>query len=149
PAAALPPKTREAKVRDTIAEYALRHNHEAHSPPVFYAIYGAWYRLGTLCGLQGQTLLYWTRCLNVLVYAALVVLSYFFVRRFFPQRTILAWSVTSLLAVFPQDVFFVINSDVLSPLFFLTALFFIAEWTTRDRPAATWSILAGAAAALT
>src|SRR5262249_52946631 len=112
-------------------------NYEAHSPPVYYLIAGAWYDLGKLLGLQNGYLLYWTRFLNVPLYAALVVVSYGFCRRYYPGRRYLVWSVPALVAFFPQDIFYAVNSDVLSPLFFLAAFALLLEWDLRD-PAPLW-----------
>jgi hypothetical protein len=91
-------------------------NHEEHSPPLYYAAAGAWLRLGEFFGLQEARLLYWIRFLNVPLYLALLALSFHAGRRFFPDRPALALGLPVLVAFFPQDVFYSLNSDVLTPI---------------------------------
>ena len=92
-------------------------NHESTQPPVYYLIAGAWYRIGGGLGFRGVQLLYWTRFLNVFVYAALTWLAYRFAREAFPDSGFLRLGLPLLIAFFPQDVFYSINNDVLLPLF--------------------------------
>jgi hypothetical protein len=121
-------------------------NYEAFSPPVYYVVAAAWYRLGASLGMQGMTLFYWARFLNVPIYVFLVLAGYFYCRRFYPNRPWLAWSVPLLLAAFPQDVFFTLNSDVLSPLVGVLAMGGLLEWSRREPGApadAPLGVLAG------
>lgn len=122
-------------------------NHEATSPPVYYVIAGATYRLARAAGLGEGSAAYAIRFLNVLSYPALVLLAYRFVSRFYPGQRFLRLAVPTLLAVFPQDVFFSINSDVASPLAFLGALFLLLAWRDRARPAPWLALAAGLAIA--
>ena len=113
-------------------------NHEAFSPPVYYALAGLWYDFGRLLGFKGGSAIYWNRFLNLLLYPPVVVLSYFFIRRFYPGQVASSTMRPHPGGVFPQDVFYAINSDVPSPLFFLGALFLaILDW--RDRNCSAWA----------
>jgi hypothetical protein len=81
--------------------------------------------------------------LNVLVFAAVLIVSYFFIRRFYPDSLLLRIGVPLLLATFPQDVFFSINSDVPLALSFLVALYLLLEWSERRRRNLWLGIFAG------
>jgi hypothetical protein len=98
-------------------------NHEAFSPPIYYMITGAWFNLGKLIGIQGGYLLYWIRFMNLPIFALLLLITYLYCRYTEPNNLNLRIGVVLLLSFFPEDVFYSINSDVLSPLFFLGWLF--------------------------
>jgi hypothetical protein len=89
-------------------------NHEATSPPVYYVVAAAWYKAGQVLGLSGRTSLYWIRFLNIPVFAALVWIAYCVARAAFPGSWHLRLGLPSIVAFWPQDVFYSINSDVLS-----------------------------------
>jgi hypothetical protein len=128
---------------------SARKNHEAYSPPVYYAIAASWYTLGATLGLQNGTLLYWSRFLNIPLFVGLVLAAHTFCVRIYPTRPWLRWSVPLLVAFFPQDVFYTINSDVLSPLAFLTAFFLLLSWDRRTIEDARLGLGAGVAVAAT
>jgi hypothetical protein len=100
-------------------------NREAFSPPVYYMMAGGWYKLGELIGFQGGYLLYWIRFMNIPVMFLLLCLAYYYCRYIEPPNFNLRIGVVVLLSFFPQDVFYSINSDVLSPLSFIGGLFVI------------------------
>jgi len=102
-------------------------NYEEHSSPVYYMCAGAWYNLGRLFGLQGGYLLYWIRFMNMPVYALFLWVAYLFCRDMEPDNQYLRIGVMLLLSFFPQNVFYSINSDVMSPLFFICGLFLLAR----------------------
>src|SRR5208282_3824109 len=108
-------------------------NHEAFSPPVYYALAGVWYDLGKLFGLTGGDQLYWIRFLNILIYGALFWFVYLLCRNTFRNDLFMQFGVLLLLSFFPQDVFYSINSDVLSPLFCLMALYLLIQIRGSDR----------------
>ena len=89
-------------------------NNNATQPPVYYALAGIWYDAGKLLGFRGGDLLYWVRFLNIPILAWLVWLSYVFTKRWSPDSSFLYCAVPFLTAIFPQNVFFMINNDVLS-----------------------------------
>jgi hypothetical protein len=139
----------EIRREQVVAARAARRgvNHEEHSPPLYYAAAGAWLRLGEFFGLQEARLLYWIRFLNVPLYLTLLALSFHAGRRFFPGRPALALGLPVLVAFFPQDVFYSLNSDVLTPIpctlaFIITASLLVEGHSGLGRHAAL-----GAAAA--
>ncbi|HUA13985.1 MAG TPA: hypothetical protein VMG31_01710 [Verrucomicrobiae bacterium] len=119
PLYALPPQTRDVAMAqnfysDKLKQWSHRRNYEAQSPPLYYVVAGAWYRVASLLGMRGWALDYWPRFLNPIVYALLVWASYLFTRRAYPARQFLQAGVPALMAVFPQDVFYGMNRDVFS-----------------------------------
>ena len=119
----LPPRFRwpssaeaENELDRLTGESTEKMNFESTQPPVYYAVAGAWYRLGEWMGLRGGQALYWTRFLNVIVCACLTALAYAFARVCFPDSAFLRLGVPFLVAFFPQDAFFAVNNDILLPL---------------------------------
>ena len=116
-----PPLAMSAERRSKIYERVFRYwttekNIEAQSPPVYYAVAGAWHKLGELLGLVNWRLAYWTRGLGATLYGIFVYIAYLFTKTLFPAQNFTPIAVPALLAVFPQDVFFGMNRDILSPL---------------------------------
>jgi len=108
-----------------LQEWLRRPNFEAQSPPVYYLLAAVWYRLGIVAGLRSWELLYWLRFLSAPLYAIFVWVSYKFSVCALPEDSFFQVAVAAILAVFPQDVFFGLNRDVLSPLICATALLFM------------------------
>jgi hypothetical protein len=98
-------------------------NHEAFSPPVYYMAAGLWLNLGRTLGFEGADLLYWNRFFNILPVSLLVWVSFLFARRFFPDNRFMRLGLPLMTAFLPQDAFYAISNDVLSPLFFSLALY--------------------------
>ena len=107
-------------------------NHEAGGFPVYYAMAGSWFALGRALGLRGGQLLYWIRFLNVVVIVGLVWLSYWIARTLVPDDRLERLGVPFLVAFFPQDVFYSINSDVVTPLLFALAFFALLHIVLAD-----------------
>lgn len=131
PAAQLAPHMNE-----WTATWTRQKNLEANSPPLYYLVAAVWYNVGKIVGLQGAGLLYWLRFLNIPLFVLLFLLTFFFCRHAYKADESMLFGVLLLLAVFPQDVFYSINSDILSPLICLVAyvmLFRIAS-TERSSP---------------
>ena len=124
-------------------------NHEAAQPPLYYAIAGAWWRLGKLLGLHDGPLLYWLRFLNILLVSALVWLGYAAARLVFPEREWLHLGVPALLAFLPQTAFYSIQNDVLSPLCFGAAFLGLVQWLRAGVPGVRLGALTGLALAAT
>lgn len=117
-------------------------NHEATEPPFYYAVAGAWYRLGRAIGLAGGHIFYWTRLLNSALFAGVVWLAYLFARESCPGNRSLALGVAVLATVFPQDSFFGVSNDgPLAPLLFAAALYSLLRIARSPRP---WPQYAGA-----
>lgn len=126
-------------------------NKESAEPPLYYALAGLWLRLGQLLGLGVFHQLYWLRALDALPAALLVWLGHVTARAVFPESALQRLGVPLLLAVFPQDTFYAVAPDMLSPLCFglgyLGVLRFGAAHA-RPRASAAGTGLALAAAAL-
>lgn len=120
-------------VQEEAANWQQRKNHEAFSPPVYYAAAGLWYGAGKLIGLQGGELLYWVRFLNVPLFGALLLLSYIVCGAVFPGRSLYRLGVPMQLVFFPQDLFYSINSDVLSPLGLLLSSYMLYRITSTSK----------------
>jgi hypothetical protein len=136
---------REAYVEALRNYLRLQANHEAQSPPAYYAAAGLWYDLRPVLGQTGARGVYWTRFLNAPLYALAVALAYGLCRPAFGKPAALA--AAALAAAFPNTVFFTVNSDALSPALGGLALVLLARWAGRDRPAAGLAAAAGAAVA--
>ncbi len=109
-------------------------NAEAWQPPLYYAVGGLWLKLGQSFGFGGVHLLYWLRFLNVLSAAALVWLSFIAAREFFPEQAWLRLCVPLLTAFMPQDMFYGIGNDTLSPLCFGAAFIYLVRWLRTEVP---------------
>jgi len=110
-----------------------RKNHEAFSPPIYYVLAGGWYDLGKLFGLTGGHLLYWIRFLNILVYAILFWFVHLFIKKVYKNNLFMQFGTLLLLTFFPQDVFYSINNDVLSPLLTVISLYLLIQIYNADR----------------
>jgi len=110
-------------------------NHEAASPPLYYAAAGAWWRLGKILGLDGGRLLYWLRFLNIPLVVALVWLGWIAARKFFSENSFVRIAVPALIAFMPQTTFYAINNDILSPLTFGIAFVLLLQfWEAENLP---------------
>lgn len=125
-----------------------RENHESNSPPVYYAIAGMWYAFWGWLGSTGGKHLYWIRFLNVPLFVLLTYYAYAFCKVFYPDRLDLRLGVPLLLCFFPQDVFYAVNSDVLSPLFFIVSLMLLLHWLRRKKTSLAFSAVVGLMPAL-
>lgn len=100
-------------------------NHESLQPPLYYAIAGLWFKCGSLIGFKGLTLLYWSRFLNLLFIASLVWLAYLVALEVFPENSVGKIGLPLLVAIWPQDIFYSLQNDVLSPLCVGACIFFL------------------------
>jgi hypothetical protein len=124
---------------DKFKDWSHKPNFEAQAPPLYYIVAAGWYRLGAALGIKDWALAYWIRFLNPIIYALLVWLCYKFVRKVYPERVFLHFAVPALIAVFPQDVFFGMNRDVLSAP--LTAAALLLMMKAVDRSDQNWSLV--------
>lgn len=109
------PTAQERLDSDVNAVLARITNHEATQPPLYYAVAGAWLRLGEAIGMRDGLAIYWVRFLNVPLCGLLTWLAYAFARTSFDRR-FLRLGIPMLVAFIPQDVFYSVNNDVLQPL---------------------------------
>jgi hypothetical protein len=124
-------------------------NQECSQPPLYYALAGAWWRLGGVLGLDGGQRLYWLRFLNIPIVVVLVWLGWLAARRVFPGEKFLRLGVPALLAFFPQSAFYSIQSDVLSPVCFGAAFICLVCLMNMEMPTARLGIVTGLALAAT
>jgi hypothetical protein len=139
----LPVELQERKYQYLFGYWLTQQNIEAQSPPVYYLVASAWYRLGEALGLKGWRLPYWVRFFNVLLYALFVWIAYAVTKRVYPESEFVCVAVPALLAVWPQDVFFGINRNVLSPLLAAAILLVLFRSTQKDRGSYVWLVGGG------
>ena len=109
-------------------------NQESSQPPLYYVVAATWFHLGQWIGLNGGSALYWIRFLNIVFIAALVWLAYLAARMMFPQYVALRLGVPLLIAAVPQDTFYGINNDVLSPICFGLVFICLIKWFSQREP---------------
>jgi hypothetical protein len=109
------------------AQYKRQDNHETWAWPTYYVLAGLWCRVGEVAGMSGKHLLYWIRFLNVPIGALFVWLSWLLSRKLFESDFRQRIAVPLLAAFFPQDIFYSITGDVLSPLVFAAAFIMLLE----------------------
>jgi hypothetical protein len=124
-------------------------NHEASQAPLYYLVAAFWMKAGEALGLRGGSLLYWVRFLNLPLAAALVWLGHRVAVTLLPEQRRVAIGVPLLLAVFPQDTFYGIQSDVLSPLCFGLAFLGLGQLLRSDCRTVLTGVGAGLALAAT
>lgn len=126
----------ERQLAPAVAQWESMPNLETGAPPVYYILAGVWYNMGRLGGFQGGDLLYWIRFLNIPIAAGLVCLSHRFAQKFWPGQADLRLGCPLLVAFFPQDVLYGINSDAFSPLICGLALYTLLQLPlTKKGPA--------------
>jgi hypothetical protein len=143
PIAQLPEPMKEVQYQRVLNSWTKLSAFEAQSPPVYYLLAGAWYRLGALLGWREWTLAYWVRFLNAFVYAAFVWISFLFIKQVYPGRAFLSVAVPAFPAFFPQDVFFGMNRDILSPLLAASVLLLLFRGL-REQPGWKFELAVGA-----
>ena len=135
----IPKGQQEPYLQSELDDWQDVSNFEAQSTPLYYLLGAAWERFGMIFGMHGWQLAYWIRFLNPIAYAVLVWASYRFIRKVYPERPFLWIAVPALLAVFPQDVYYGINRDVLSAPLAAVALWLMAEGI--EEPHRRWPML--------
>jgi hypothetical protein len=118
-------------------------NQECSQPPLYYVLAAVWFRSGELIGLKGGSALYWVRFLNAALIAALVWLGYLAARAMFPNQVALRLCIPVLIATVPQNAFYGINNDVLSPICFGLVFICLIKWFSRDEPGIALGIATG------
>src|SRR4029077_5263526 len=124
----------EPEIAATKAAWSSEVNFESSQPPMYYIVTSLWWRLGQVMGLAGIQSLYWIRFLNIPLIAAVVWLTYVIARTIAPERVDLRIGVPALLAFIPQNVFYAMNNDVLSPLCFGALFLCVLQWLRGHRP---------------
>jgi hypothetical protein len=133
----------------TKAAWSTEINFESSQPPLYYALASIWWRIGQHIGLTGIQSLYWIRFLNVPLIAIVVWLGYVTARTIAPGRVDLRIGVPMLLAFIPQNVFYAMNNDVLSPICFGALFLCLLQWLRAKTPGFSLGALTGLAIAAT
>ena len=134
----------EPQIAATKTAWSGEVNFESSQPPLYYIVTSVWWSLGKHIGLRGIQSLYWIRLLNVLVIAQVVWLGYVTARRIAPECAEFRLGVPLLVAVIPQNVFYAMNNDVLSPFSFGVLFLLVLQWLRAE----TGSIRLGAVTGL-
>ena len=108
-------------------------NHESTQAPLYYLVAGGWHDLGKALGIRGGMLLYWLRFLNIPIFMLLVWIAYLITRKLSPGNTWLNLGVPAMLVIFPQDVFYGLNSDVLTALLATLSLYLMIVYLLENR----------------
>src|SRR5215469_5134613 len=133
----------EPEIAATRAAWSSEINFESSQPPLYYVLAALWWWMGKHIGLNGIESLYWLRFLNVALMAIVVWLAYAVARTIAPDRFDLRIGVPVLVAFIPQNVFYAMNNDVLSPLCFGALFLCVLQWLRTDAPGLLLAALTG------
>jgi hypothetical protein len=142
-------KLSDQELRARVEVWQSRVNHESGEPPIYYVLAASWLDFGRLIGLEGGTLLYWVRFLNVLIAAAVVWFGAATATFIFPDRQFVQIGVPLLLAVWPQSALYSVQPDALSPLSFGIAFLALIKLLRTDARDTRLAIVSGVALAAT
>ena len=143
PLCIFPPEKTEHLLSGLAAIWSNGDNFEAHSPPVYYAVAGLFYRVAGFLGFKGIEQLYLLRLMNGLLAGLLVLAAYLLCTQEFPAQVLMRLGVPLLAAFVPSDVFSSVNSDVLSPLLFTLSLWVGLRWFRSVNPSVGLGVLLG------
>jgi Predicted membrane protein (DUF2142) len=139
----------EPEIAVTRATWSSEINFQSSQPPLYYALATGWWWIGKQIGLAGIQSLYWIRFLNALIIALIVWLGYVTARMIAPTRADIKIGVPLLLAFVPQNVFYAMNNDVLSPVCFGALFVCVLQWLRTNAPSFLLGALTGLAIAAT
>jgi hypothetical protein len=139
----------EPEIAATRRAWASEINFESSQPPLYYVLAGFWWCIGKHIGFSGIESLYWIRFLNVALMATMVWLAYLAARTIAPDRLDLRVGTPLLVAFIPQNVFYAMNDDVLSPLCFGVLFLCVLRWLRTDAPSLQLAALTGVVIACT
>jgi uncharacterized membrane protein len=124
-------------------------NQECSQPPLYYVVAGAWFDFGQWIGITDGSALYWVRVLNCVFIAVLVWLGYMAARLMFPEQVALRVGVPLLIATIPQDAFYGIDNDVLSPICCGLVFICLIKWFSRNLVSVRLGVATGLSIAAT
>src|SRR5262249_36008860 len=139
----------EPEIAATRAAWSSEINFESSQPPLYYALASVLWWLGKPLGFTGLQSLYWICFLNCFFVGLVVLLGYLIARIVAPERVELRLGVPILLALIPQNVFYALNNDVLSPVCFGGLFLCVLQWLRTDRPTLLLGTFTGLAVAAT
>jgi hypothetical protein len=139
----------EADIAATKAAWSSEINFESSQPPLYYMLASIWWWVGKQIGIVGIQSLYWIRFLNVPLIAIVVWIGYVTARMIAPERAELRIGVPLLLAFIPQNVFYAMNNDVLSPVCFGALFLCLLQWLRASTASIGLGVVTGLAVAAT
>jgi hypothetical protein len=139
----------EPEIAVTRAAWSSEINIQSSQPPLYYALASEWWWIGERVGLTGIQSLYWIRFLNALIVAMIIWLGYVTASIVALPRADLRIGVPLLLAFLPQNVFYAMNNDVLSPVCFGVLFVCVLQWLRTNAPSFLFGALTGLAIAAT
>ena len=139
----------ESEIAATRAAWSDQVNFESSQPPLYYMLASVWWWIGKHVGFTGLQSLYWIRVLNALLIAIVVWVGYLAARTIAPERIELRLGVPLLLAFIPQNVFYTINNDVLSPVCFGVLFLLLLQWLRAETHSVWLGVATGLAIAAT
>src|SRR6266403_5324267 len=135
----------EPEIAVTRAAWSSEINFESSQPPLYYALASEWWWIGKQIGLTGIQSLYWIRFLNALIVVMTVWLGYVTASMVALPRADLRIGVPLLLAFLPQNVFYAMNNDVLSPVCFGVLFLCVLQWLRTNAPSFLFGAFTGLA----
>lgn len=154
------------EVRSNLAErirtWQLVPSFEVSQAPLYYLFEALWWHIGQWVGLRDGGLVYWLRFLNIVFVSGLVWLAYVTARLLFPDpafrenpstspaffatdHVFLRLGIPAFLAFMPQDAFYSLENDVVSPLFFGLTFYFLIHWLRAEKLSAGLGVAMGLA----
>jgi hypothetical protein len=124
-------------------------NHESSQAPLYYLIAGGWVNLGKMLGIGGGYLLYWIRFLNILFMVALVVIARKTAVELFMEDSFFRIGIPLLVAFIPQDSYYSIQNDVLSPVAFGLTFLLLIKYINSEFKSNILALSAGLSLSLT
>jgi hypothetical protein len=146
------PADAQKRINENASYWQSITNHESSNGPLYYAVAGAWLKTGIWSGIcQANTIapLFFIRFLNVLLVIILVWFSYRSTELVFPTNHVVQLGVPLIAAIMPQDTFYSIQSDVLSPVCFAFAFFYCLKFIESEKPAPRLAFIAGLSISMT
>jgi hypothetical protein len=126
-----PPEEAAPVLEATKDAWKREMNWEASQPPFYYGVAALWWKMGNALGLRGIQGLYWLRFLNVLLLPILIVLGFVCARMIAPESISFRIGTALVIAFMPQDVFYVMSNDVLSPVCFGIVFLCTLQWLSK------------------
>jgi hypothetical protein len=140
---------RDAEIAATKAAWSNEINFESSQPPLYYVVASIWWWIGKSIGVAGIQSLYWIRFLNVPLIAIVVWMGYLTARMIAPECPEFRIGVPLLLAFIPENVFYAMNNDVLSPPCFGALFLCLLRWLRAEAATIGLGAVTGLAAAAT
>jgi predicted protein tyrosine phosphatase len=139
----------EPEIAATRSAWSNEINFESSQPPLYYALASIWWWVGQRIGFSGIRALYWIRFLNIALVASVVWMGYVAARTISPNRMDLRIGVPLLLAFIPQNIFYAMNNDVLSPLCFSVLFLCLLRWLRANAASLLLAVITGLSIAST